>query len=204
MLNNKFLQENYTANQLAQFEQYLALMSKWNKTYNLTAITDLDEMVIRHLLDSLAVNPFLHGIQICDVGSGAGLPGIPLAIINPDKHFTLIDANNKKIRFLTQVKIELKLNNVEAVHARAEKYRPKTCFDTIVSRAFSSINAMLCQTKHLCCKDGIFLVMKGVYPENELHDLDPNFKIKWVKELKIPGLDAQRHLICIIKDITIF
>jgi len=195
-LNNKFLAGNYNATQLAQFEQYLALMTKWNKTYNLTAITDLDEMVVRHLLDSLAINPFLHGTQICDVGSGAGLPGIPLAIANSEKHFTLIDANNKKARFLTQVKIELKLDNVEVVHARAEEYQPKICFDTIVSRAFSSINVMLYTTKHLCCKDGIFLAMKGVYPEDELRDLDPNFKIKWVKELKIPELDAQRHLAC--------
>jgi 16S rRNA (guanine527-N7)-methyltransferase len=199
MLNNKFLTENYSANQIAQFDKYLALISKWNKTYNLTAITDPNEMVVRHILDSLAVNPFLLGLRICDVGSGAGLPGIPLAIVNPDKHFTLIDSNNKKIRFLNQVKIELKLDNVEIIHARAEEYQPKKCFQIIVSRAFSSINVMLYQTKHLCCKDGIFLAMKGVYPEKELAELDPNFKVKWVKELKIPGLDAQRHLVCIIK-----
>jgi len=193
----KILQDNYTIKQVAQFEQYLALMLKWNKAYNLTAITKPDDMVILHLLDSLAINPFLHGARICDVGSGAGLPGIPLAIINPNKHFTLIDANNKKIRFLTQVKIELKLNNVEVVHARAEAYQPKICFDTIVSRAFSAINVMLNKTKHLCCKDGNFLAMKGIYPEKELAELDPSFKVKWVKELKIPGLDAQRHLVCV-------
>lgn len=195
----KILQNNYTIKQIAQFEQYLALMLKWNKTYNLTAITDPNEMVIRHILDSLSINPFLHGMRICDVGSGAGLPGIPLAIINPNKHFTLIDANNKKTRFLTQVKIELKLDNVEVVHARAEEYQPKIRFDTIVSRAFSMINVMLSNTKHLCCKDGIFLAMKGIYPEKELAELDPNFKIKWVKELKIPELDAQRHLVCVRK-----
>ena len=195
MLSNKFLQKNYTAKQLEQFNLYLTLMLKWNQTYNLTAITEPNEMVIRHIIDSLAINDFLHGSRICDVGSGAGLPGIPLAIVNPNKHFTLIDSNNKKIRFLTQVKIELKLTNIEIIHARTEQYKPKNCLHTIVSRAFSSINAMLLQTQHLCCKDGIFLAMKGAYPETELAELDPNFKVKWVKELQIPDLDAQRHLV---------
>lgn len=197
MPHNKVLSENYTAYQLTQFEQYLALMLKWNKTYNLTAITDPDEMIVRHILDSLAINPFLHGEKICDVGSGAGLPGIPLAIVNSNKYFTLIDANNKKTRFLTQVKIELKLDNVEIIQARSEKYQTENCFQTVTSRAFSEINVMLYKTKHLCCSNGVFLAMKGVYPEKELTALDPNFKIKWVKELKIPGLDAQRCLVCI-------
>lgn len=198
-LNNKFLTSNYTSKQLKQFSQYLDLLIKWNQTYNLTAITKPDEMVIRHILDSLAVNPFLLGSLICDVGSGAGLPGIPLAIINHDKNFTLIDSNNKKIHFLTQVKIELKLNNVEIIHARVEKYQPKNCYNTIVSRAFSSINDMLLQTQHLCCSGGIFLAMKGTYPEKELAELKTDFELEWIKKIKIPGLDAQRHLVRIKK-----
>lgn len=198
-INNQHLTTNYTAEQLEQFSQYLDLMLKWNKTYNLTSITNPNEMVVRHLLDSLAINDFLHGSHICDAGSGAGLPGIPLAIVNPDKHFTLIDSNNKKAHFLTQTKIELKLNNIEITHARVEKYQPKKCFDTIVSRAFSSINDMLLQTQHLCCDDGIFLAMKGTYPEKELNEIDPNFEVKWVKKLEIPGLDAERHLVYIYK-----
>jgi len=198
-LNNKFLASNYTSKQLEQFNQYLTLMAKWNKTYNLTAITDPHEMLTRHILDSLAINPFLYGKLICDVGSGAGLPGIPLAIVNPDKHFTLVDSNNKKIRFLTQIKIELKLNNIEIIHSRVKQYKPENCFHTIVSRAFSTINAMLCQTKHLCCKDSIFLAMKGVFPKKELAELKADFKVKWIEKLKIPELDAQRHLVCIYK-----
>ncbi|MGD9108760.1 MAG: 16S rRNA (guanine(527)-N(7))-methyltransferase RsmG [Gammaproteobacteria bacterium] len=198
-INNQYLTKNYTGKQLEQFAQYLNLMAKWNQTYNLTTITQPRNMVILHILDSLAINPFLLGSRICDVGSGAGLPGIPLAIVNPDKYFTLIDSNNKKIRFLTQVKIELKLNNIEVIHARAEKYQPQNCYNTIVSRAFSSINDMLLQTQHLCCNDGIFLAMKGIYPEKELSELKPDFKVEWIKKLKIPRLDAQRHLVCVCK-----
>lgn len=197
--NIQSLATKYNSKQIEQFGDYLALITKWNRIYNLTAIAEPSKMVTHHLLDSLSINPFLHGLHICDVGSGAGLPGIPLAIVNPDKYFTLIDSNNKKTHFLTQTKIELKLNNIEIIHARVEKYQPKKCFDTIVSRAFSSINDMLLQTQHLCCDDGIFLAMKGTYPEKELNEIDPNFEVKWVKKLEIPGLDAQRHLICVAR-----
>lgn len=198
-LIKKHLATHYTADQLAQFDHYLTLMTKWNKTYNLTAITDPVKMVTQHILDSLSINSFLRGTRICDVGTGAGLPAIPLAIANPDKQFTLIDANAKKTKFLTQTKIELNLTNIEIIHARVEQFEPDICFNTVVSRAFSTINIMLSKAQHLCCKDGIFLSMKGQYPETELATLNKNFQIKFIEKLKIPDLNAQRHVVCITK-----
>lgn len=177
--------------------QYLALLLKWNRVYNLTAITNPKDMVIKHILDSLAVNPYLYGDRIVDVGTGAGLPGIPLAMVNPEKQFVLLDSNGKKVRFLNQVKIELQLTNVAIVHNRVEKYQPKSCFTCVLTRAFSSINDMLLKTCHLCCKDGVFLAMKGDCPANELQEIAEGFTIKSVQPLKIPGLDAARNLVIV-------
>jgi 16S rRNA (guanine527-N7)-methyltransferase len=177
--------------------QYLALLLKWNRVYNLTAITNPKDMVIKHILDSLAVNPYLYGDRIIDVGTGAGLPGIPLAMVNPEKQFILLDSNGKKIRFLNQVKIELQLTNVAIVHSRVEKYQPKSCFTCVLTRAFSSINDMLLKTCHLCCKDGVFLAMKADCPANELQEIPEGFTIKSVQPLKIPGLNAARNLVIV-------
>lgn len=182
-----------------RFEQYLRLLLKWNRVFNLTAITNLAQMRILHLADSLATSPYLHGDLIIDVGTGAGLPGIPLAIAHPEKKFTLLDSNSKKTRFLTQVVAELKLPNVEVIHARAEQYQPNHCFDSVISRAFSSLSQMLSLTEHLCCEQGRFLAMKGIVPTDEIKELNNRFIIDKIAELKIQGLDAKRSLIIIKK-----
>lgn len=177
-----------------QLLAYLQLLGKWNTAFNLTAIRDPEEMVTRHLLDSLAILPWVQGPRVLDVGSGAGLPGIPLAIARPDLAFTLLDANAKKTRFITQAVGELGLKNVEVVQNRAENYRPSATFDTLVSRAFASIADMLAATRHLCAPHGRFLAMKGVYPEEELAAVPAEMAIETVA-LRVPGLAAARHLV---------
>lgn len=176
---------------------YLNLLEKWNRVFNLTAIRDPQDMVMLHLLDSLSVNAYLDGHRIIDVGTGAGLPGIPLALLNPHKHFTLLDSNSKKTRFLINVVQELKINNIEVVHSRCEDFRPDVCFDIIVTRAFASITTMLVATQHLLCKGGKFLAMKGVYPEQEIKDIPADFSVLNTHQLKIKGLDAERCLVCV-------
>jgi 16S rRNA (guanine527-N7)-methyltransferase len=194
-LLEEFLGSSLASEQLESLNRYLSLLLKWNKAYNLTAITDAKEMVVKHILDSLAINPYLQGTRVIDVGSGAGLPGIPLAIVNPDKHFALLDSNIKKVSFLNQVKLELDLNNIEVVHQRVEKYHPKHCFDIVITRAFSSINNTLMNTKHLCCQEGAFLLMKGAYPQEELEEIPEDFVIRWARKLAVPELEAERHLV---------
>jgi len=179
------------------FLKYLDLLQRWNKAFNLTAITDPEEMVWLHILDSLSIQPYLHGDRIIDVGTGAGLPGIPLALINPEKQFILLDSNSKKTRFLTQAKAELGLQNIEVIHSRCEDFQPDKKFTSIVSRAFSSIRVMLETTQHLLAPEGQFLAMKGVYPEEEINDIPPQFKVVGVHKLIIQGLAALRHLVCI-------
>jgi 16S rRNA (guanine(527)-N(7))-methyltransferase RsmG len=183
-----------------QFLHYLNLMRHWNRVYNLTAIIDPDEMIMLHILDSLSISAYLQGTRIIDVGTGAGLPGIPLALIYPDKQFTLLDSNNKKTRFLTQVMIDLKLKNVEIIHARCEDFQSEHPFNSIVSRAFASLEVMLATTQHLSGKQSLFLAMKGSYPEQELLTLPEKFKIDAVHKLIINGLDAERHLVCLKKE----
>jgi len=177
-----------------QLLQFLQLLAKWNQAYNLTAVRDPREMVTRHLLDSLVLLPYLHGPRVLDIGTGPGLPGIPLAVARPDFSFTLLDANAKKTRFVTQAVGELGLKNVEVVQSRVENYRPEQKFDTLVARAFSSIADMLKNTRHLCAPDGRFLAMKGVYPDEELAAIPADFAVHEVLALKVPGLDAARHL----------
>ncbi len=177
--------------------QYQATMLKWNRVYNLTAITDPRQMVTHHLLDSLAVLPYIKGERIIDVGTGGGLPGIVLAIMYPDKQFVLLDSNSKKTRFVTQAMIELKLKNVEVMHCRVEQYQPEQGFDTVVSRAFASIQDMLHWCAHLRANDGIFLAMKGVSPDEELAHMPTEFRLIEQCELMVPGLDAERHVVLI-------
>lgn len=181
--------------QRAQMSEYLHLLGKWNSVYNLTAITKPREMVIRHIVDSLSIVQYLQGSRIIDVGTGAGLPGIPLAVIKPDKYFELLDSKGKKTRFLVQVVAALGLNNVEVVNQRAERYVPSKCFDTVITRAFSSIHDMLRLTEHLACKEGVFLAMKGKQPTEELEILPKDWIIEFVAALDVPGLDAERHLV---------
>ncbi len=187
---------DFPAEVIEKFSQYLGLLQRWNDVFNLTAIRDPDEMVWLHILDSLSINPFLHAARIIDVGTGAGLPGIPLAIVNPEKKFVLLDSNGKKTRFLTQAKMELSLKNIEVIQSRCEIFKPELKFDSIVSRAFSSIAVMLESTQHLLNARGQFVAMKGMYPEPELQEIPKNYLWK-VHPLTIKGLAAQRHVVCI-------
>ena len=182
---------------IAPFNHYLELLSKWNKSYNLTAITALDEMITKHLFDSLSIMPYLKGKHIIDVGTGAGLPGIPLAIANKNLHIVLLDSNGKKIRFLQHVSRQLKLDNIEIVQSRVENYRPATGFDTVVSRAFSSISQMIQWTQHLVGPSGIWLAMKGRIPTQELATLTHCYEIK---RLIVPNLDEERCCVLIEDD----
>lgn len=174
---------------------YLALLNKWNKAYNLTAVRNPDEMVSRHLLDSLSVLPFVKGQRWLDVGSGGGMPGVILAIMRPDAEFTLLDSNGKKTRFLTQVKLELQLDNLQVVNSRVEAFEPQAPFDAIVSRAFSSLADFTNLTRHLSTPQTIWLAMKGLYPEAELQALPDDFMVQQSEELAVPGCQASRHLL---------
>ncbi len=174
---------------------YVGLLAKWNRVYNLTAVRDPAEMVTRHLLDSLSVAPYLRGSRVLDVGSGAGLPGIPLALAKPEWEFVLLDSNRKKTRFITQSCIELGLTNVRVESSRIEDYLPQILFDTVISRAFSELSAMLTATGRLCQPEGIMLAMKGEYPGPELASVPPGFVVQGVEVLQVPGLDAQRHVV---------
>jgi len=173
---------------------FLQLLEKWNQTYNLTAVRDPEQMVPRHLLDSLSVLPYLQGPRVLDIGTGAGLPGIPLALARPDLEFTLLDSNAKKTRFATQALHELGLKNVAVVQERVEKFHPAEKFDTLIARAFASIPDMLAASRHLCAPNGRFLVMKGVFPQEELAAVTDGYRAE-VKALTIPGLDAARHMV---------
>lgn len=176
---------------------YLALLIKWNKAYNLTAVRNPDEMVSRHLLDSLSVVPFVaeRGNDWLDVGSGGGMPGVPLAILFPDRRFTLLDSNGKKTRFLTQVKLELGLDNLGVVNARVEAFRPEQPFAGIVSRAFSALEDFANWTRHLGDRDTHWLAMKGLRPDDELARMPEDFKVEAEHTLAVPGCQGQRHLL---------
>jgi 16S rRNA (guanine527-N7)-methyltransferase len=176
--------------------KYLGELVLWNRTYNLTAVRDPAEMVTRHLLDSLAILPHVGG-RTCDVGSGAGLPGIPLALANPALPMTLLDSGGKKARFLRHVQRTLPIANVEVVEARAEKFQPAQRFDTVVTRAFGSLREFLEQTAALGADRGRWLAMKGKLDRKELADVPPGFRVEQEIQLSIPGLDEERHLIIV-------
>lgn len=182
---------------------YLELLIKWNKAYNLTAVRNPDEMVSRHLLDSLSVVKYVAqaGNNWLDVGSGGGMPGIPLAIMFPQLHFTLLDANGKKTRFLTQVKLELQLSNLEVVHSRVEDFRPERPFEGICSRAFSSLTDFANWTRHLGGVDTRWLAMKGLHPDDELQVLPADFRLLESNVLLVPGCQGQRHLLILQRTI---
>lgn len=175
---------------------YLVLMQKWNKVHNLTAVRDADEMVTLHLLDSLVVLPFIDAKNLLDVGSGAGLPGIPLAICLPDLQVTVIDSNSKKVSFMRQAKAELGITNLEVLGGRVEEISSTRKFEIIISRAFSDLSLFISLTHHLLDAQGKWLAMKGVYPEVELAELAAKTGVtaSKVEVLNVPGLDAQRHL----------
>lgn len=183
-----------------QLLQYLALISKWSRVHNLTSVREPEIMLTRHLLDSLAVLPYIAGPHIIDVGSGAGLPGIPLALAHPDWQVVLLESNHKKTVFLQQVRIELKLNNVEVVCERVENFCPTDGFNTVISRAFSDLTDFVKLAGHLCAEGNIsgrLVAMKGVYPHEELAQIPPPFMIEKVLSVAVPGLEAERHLVMI-------
>ena len=179
----------------ARLLAYLALLDKWNRVYNLTAVRDAGRMVSHHLLDSLAAVPFFVDETVLDVGSGGGLPGVPLAIARPQLRVTLIDSIAKKTAFLLQVKAELGLANLTVVTSRVEDFRPDTGFDVIISRAFSDLREFVTLTRHLLKPGGKWLAMKGLYPHEEIASLPDDAKVSADHELVVPGLDATRHLI---------
>lgn len=189
------LQLSLSEDSVAGLVQYCSLLVKWNKTYNLTAIIEESQMVTHHLLDSLAVLPHLPGGRVIDVGTGAGLPGIPLALARPDQQFTLLDGNGKKTRFLVQVVGELSLQNVEVINRRVEDYQPTLLFDVVISRAFASLTDMIGTCAHLLSAGGVFVAMKGKFPEDEISEISPPFQLLSSIALEIPGLGAERHLL---------
>ena len=182
---------------IERLADYLALLDKWNRTYNLTAVRDPEQMVYRHVLDSLSVISYLHGRRVLDIGTGAGLPGIPLAVACPEREFVLLDSNAKKIRFVTQAIATLQLPNAQAILGRAEKLETVEKFDTLISRALGGITDMLALSAHLCSPGGHFVAMKGVYPQEELAALPPGYEVLAVEALQVPGLDGKRHAVII-------
>ena len=174
---------------------YITLLKRWNQVYNLTAVRATEDMIVRHILDSLAILPWLRGPRVLDVGSGAGLPGIPLALVCPKIQFYLLDSNAKRTRFMQQAVMELKLTNITVLRVRVEDYRTSIEFDSVVSRAFATVPDMIRYAGHLCVLDGRLLAMKGTHFGEELKQLPTDYKIIGVYPLTIPGLEATRHLI---------
>lgn len=185
-----------SAAQQQQLLDYVTLIAKWNKVYNLTAVRDPAAMITQHLLDSLAVLPHLADAKrLIDIGTGAGLPGIPLAIAHPEFKITLLDSIHKKTTFLLQACLELGLTNVEVVCERVEHYQPQTRFEVVISRAFADLGEFARLTAHLLTKGGKLCAMKGIYPHEELGKLPQVFKLQEVIPLTVPGMDANRHLV---------
>jgi 16S rRNA (guanine527-N7)-methyltransferase len=197
------LQENQislTLSQKQQLLQFLDLLQKWNQIFNLTAIHSAKEMVYLHLIDSLIIQPTLKGQRFLDVGTGGGFPGIPLAIVNPQQHWTLLDKNSKKTRFLTQVVAECELKNVEIAQARCEDFQAPQCFDSILSRAFGTLKLFANSTAHLLCKNGQLLAMKGKVPDEEIQELPKHFTVTAIHRLMIKGMPIERHIIQLQKE----
>ena len=175
--------------------EYVTELMNWNRVYNLTSVRKPTDIVTRHILDSLTILPHLHGERILDIGTGAGLPGIPLAIACPEREFVLLDSSSKKLRFVQQTLGILNLDNVTLVDSRVEEYKPDALFDTIICRAFSDLPDFYRYAARLCNDEGRMLAMKGVYPMTEVECLDDKSVIDDVVSLKVPGLDAERHLV---------
>ena len=184
-------------NQKQQLVGYVELLHKWNKAYNLTSVRHPDEMLVRHILDSIVVEPHLQGSRFIDVGTGPGLPGIPLAIVRPDSYFTLLDSLGKRVRFLRQVQHELHLENITPVQSRVEEFPAEPPFDGVISRAFASMTDMVTWCKHLPAENGRFYALKGQRPDEEIAALPAEFSVEEVIRLQVPELDGERHLVMI-------
>lgn len=186
--------------QVSLLIQYVELLNKWNKAYNLTSVRDPKDMIIKHIMDSLMVGPLLKGQSFIDVGTGPGLPGIPLAILYPDRKFVLLDSLGKRITFLRQVVFQLKLQNVTPVKSRVEEYHSEQPFDGVLSRAFSSLIDMVTWCEHLVGDNhGRFLALKGIYPHEEISVLPSNIKLENSYTIVVPQLEGERHLIELVK-----
>ncbi len=186
-----------TDHQKNQLVAYVEMLHKWNKAYNLTSVRDPNEMLIRHILDSIVVAPHLQGERFIDVGTGPGLPGIPLSIVLPDAHFTLLDSLGKRVRFLRQVQHELHLTNITPVHSRVEDFPAEPPFDGVISRAFASLNDMVDWCQHLPGTQGKFYALKGLIPNDEMATLPGEFSVESVIKLDVPHLEGDRHLVVI-------
>ena len=189
-----------TQKQPQQLVRYVELLDKWNKAYNLTSVRLPQEMMVKHIMDSLVVAPHLTGHHYIDVGTGPGLPGIVLAIALPETQFVLLDSLGKRVRFLMHVKHELGLDNVTPVQSRVEEYQPSVKLDGVLSRAFASLQDMIDWCSHLIDHSGKFIALKGVFPSEELDSLPTGVKFEQKIALEVPDLDAQRHLIILSKD----
>lgn len=176
---------------------YVKLITKWNAVYNLSAIRNEPEMLTHHVLDALAIVPYLPAGQLLDVGSGAGLPGIPIAIAEADRSVALLDSNSKKVAFLQQAVIELGLKNATVHAARAETWRPDQAFDVITSRAFAELAEFVSCTQHLLAESGVFAAMKGAHARAEIERLPKGFKVRSIERLTVPGVNAERHLVLV-------
>lgn len=183
--------------QQQQLVAYVEMLHKWNKAYNLTSVRDPNEMLVRHILDSIVVAPHLQGTRFIDVGTGPGLPGIPLSIVRPESHFTLLDSLGKRVRFLRQVQHELKLTNIEPVQSRVEDFPAEPPFDGVISRAFASLNDMVNWCHHLPGDAGRFYALKGQLPEDEIARLPAGLAVESIVELNVPHLDGERHLVIV-------
>lgn len=182
--------------QREQLVGYVELLNKWNKAYNLTSVRDPMEMLVKHILDSIVVSPSLEGNRFIDVGTGPGLPGIPLAIMNQDKEFVLLDSLGKRIRFIKQVIHELKITNVTPVQSRVEEYEAGNGFDAVLSRAFASMVDMVTWCHHLPKQEnGLFLALKGHVAQDEIDQLPDWCSVNCVKSLEVPELEGERHLV---------
>ena len=188
-----------TSQQQEQLVNYVLLIDKWNKAYNLTSVRCPKQMMVKHILDSLAIVPYLTGNKIIDVGTGPGLPGMPLAIAFPDKSFTLLDSLGKRVRFMTQCVHTLKLENVTPIQSRVEALKPETPFDIVLSRAFASLKDMLHWCEHLVDSEGRFLALKGQYPQSEIDEVSNHFQVCDTQTLTVPNLIGERHLVWIKK-----
>jgi len=193
------MQLSLNDSQQQQLLAFLALLNKWNKAYNLTAVRDERVMVSRQLLDSLSIVPWITTDHLLDVGAGGGMPGIPLAIVFPDKRFTLLDSNGKKTRFLNQCVLELGLKNVDVIHGRAEDCQPEQPFRQISSRAFTALENLVTWCEQLLAQDGEFLAMKGQYPDDEVAALPSHWQVESNHSLNVPGADGERHLLVVTR-----
>ena len=183
--------------QQAQLVALVELLNKWNKAYNLTSVRDPQEMLVKHIMDSVVVSPHLQGNRFIDVGTGPGLPGLPLAILNPDKEFFLLDSLGKRIRFIKQVIHDLGLKNVTTVQSRVEEFHDNQGFDGVISRAFASLDDMLDWCHHLPHSQGKFYALKGVVPQEELDHLKAELSLEIIHPLVVPQLEGERHLVVI-------